>query len=447
MGKALDGFIRGGVTRLIINMPPGHIKSMFSSMLAPAAYVGHEPMGQIVAASYNTELAKKFGREVRNIVASQEYAAIYPGTWLAKDSRAAGRWNTNKKGSYISAAVGKPVTGFRANRLIIDDPHADYSSANDVRQTERDWQWFKALYTRIMPGAGVAVIMQRMGPHDLTARILKLAATKGEKWEVVNFAAIVDKKTGEPIKYDGTAKGLKELRQGQVLWPEFFTMDFLIDMAGTIGAAEFNAQYQQIPDELSGQIIKEPWLRYWSERDTRAEGRMERPKLFETVIQSWDLRVKGDSKNDPRTSFVVGQVWGFTGPDAFLLDQSRGQWGFDDSIAAIKSLSARWPQARLKLIENKANGPAAETQLRKHLSGLRLVDPMGGDKEARLRACETEFRAGNVHFPPPETHDFVPGFVQRLLAFPATPNDEGDTVSQALNWRFAKHSKLKALSK
>ncbi len=443
--KTLDGFIKGSVPRLIVNIPPGHIKSMFCSMLAPAAFVGHFPDGQIVAASYNTELAKKFGREVRNIVGSMEYAGVYPGTWLRKDSKSAGRWNTNKNGSYIAAAVGKPVTGFRANRLIIDDPHADYSSANDIRQTERDWEWFKALYTRLMPKGGVAIVMQRMGPHDLTARVLKMAKARGEKWTVVNFAAIVDKKTGAPIRYDGTASGLKALAAGRVLWPEFFTMDFLLDMAQTIGPREFNAQYQQIPDELSGQIIKEPWLRYWSARDSRAEGRLELPKDFDSVVQSWDLRLKGDSKNDPRTSFVVGQVWGFKGPDAFLLDQVRGQWGFDDSVASIKSLSSRWPTARLKLIENKANGPAAETQLRKHLSGLRLVDPLGGDKEARLRATETEFRAGNVHFPPPETHEWVPGFVQRLLAFPATPNDEGDCVSQGLNWHYARHNKLKAL--
>src|ERR1019366_727675 len=168
-----------------------------------------------------------------------------------------------------------------------------------------------------------------------------------------------------------TAAGLRALARGVALWPNFFTMEELLDQARTLGAAQFNAMYQQIPDDITGQIIREAWLRYWSDRATRGEGRKEKPDSFDVVVQSWDLRFLGDSKNDPRTSYVVGQVWGFKGPDAFLLDQVRGQWGFDDSISAVLALSSRWPQARLKLMEDKANGPAAETQLRKKLSGLR----------------------------------------------------------------------------
>jgi len=448
MAVPIDGFIQGKVKRLIINLPPGHIKSLFASQLAPAAFVGLEPAGKIVAGSYNTDLAKMFGRETRNIVASPDYAAVYPGTWLRKDSKSAGRWNTNRGGAYVSAAVGKPVTGMRANRLIIDDPHADFQSGNDLRQTEKDWAWFRSLYTRLMPGNGVALIMQRMSTHDLTQRVLDLAKKKGEFWEVLCLPAIADPKTGAPIRYDGTKKGLAQLAKGVVLWPEFFNLEMLLDMAETLGAAEFNSQYQQIPDARSGQIIREAWIRYWSDRETRQEMREPVPETrnWDLVLQSWDLRFKGDSKNDPRTSFVVGQVWGFKDAQAFLLDQSRAQLGFDDSISAIKALSSKWPQARLKLIENKANGPAAETQLRKHLSGVRLVDPLGGDKESRLRACETEFAAGNVHFPPPERYDWVAGYVQRLLSFPAMPNDEGDTTSQALNWYYMKRNKLKELN-
>ena len=448
MTAPIDGFIQGKIKRLIINLPPGHIKSLFASQLAPAAFVGLDPAGKIVAGSYNTDLAKMFGRETRNIVASPDYTAIYPDTWLRKDSKSAGRWNTNKGGAYVSAAVGKPVTGMRANRLIIDDPHADFQSGNDLRQTERDWAWFRSLYTRLMPGNGVALIMQRMSTHDLTARVLELAKKKGEHWEVLCLPAIADKKTGAPIRFDGTKKGLKLLSEGVALWPEFFKMDMLLDMAETLGPAEFNSQYQQIPDARSGQIIKEAWIQHWSDRETRGEGRLPLPEMryMDLVLQSWDMRFKGDTKNDPRTSFVVGQVWGFKGADIFLLDQSRAQLGFEDSVKAVKALTSKWPAARLKLIENKANGPAIETQLRRVLSGVRLVDPLGGDKEARLRACETEFAAGNVWFPPPERYDFVPGFVGRLLNFPAHPNDEGDTLSQGINWYMMKRNKLKELN-
>ncbi len=444
---ALDRFVSGKTKRLIINEPPRHIKSILGSVVAPASYIGNHPDGQIIAGSYNMDLAKLWGRSVRNEVDSWPYKRVFEKVGLRKDSKSAGRWNTSKGGIYLSAAVEKPVTGFGANRLLIDDPHADYIAGNDLRQTQRDWNWFKSLYTRKMPGCGIAIIMQRMSTHDLTARAMQLGKEKGEVWEHINLAAITDK-DGKPIRYDGTPRGLKELAKGFALWPEFFTMAELLDTAWTLGASEFNAQYQQIPDNVSGQIIREPWLRTWSDRATRGDGRLPIPAKysdFDLMIQSWDLRLKGDSKNDPRTSFVVGQVWAFKGADAFLLDQVRGQWGFEDSCLAIQALSSRWPQARLKIIENKANGPAAEAKLRRKVPGLRLVDPFSGDKEARLRACETEFAASNVHFPPPESHDWVHGFIQRLLNFPAHPNDEGDALSQALNWHYMKRNKLKEL--
>lgn len=444
----LDKFVSGKTKRLIINMPPRHIKSVLASIVAPASYVGRHPDGQIIAGSYNTDLAKLFGRSVRNTVDSWPFQRVFEKVRLRPDSKSAGRWNTNSDGIYLSAAVEKPVTGFGANRLIIDDPHADYTAGNDRRQTEKDWNWFRSLYTRKMPGCGIAIIMQRMSTHDLTARALLSSKERdGEAWTHVNFPAIVDK-DGNAMRYDGTPAGLRALAKGTALWEVQFSLKELLDLAWTLGAAEFNAQYQQIPDNVSGQIIQEGWLRTWSDRATRAEGRLPIPTdyaQFDLMIQSWDLRLKADSKNDPRTSFVVGQVWGFKGADAFLLDQVRGQWGFENSCLAIQALSSRWPQARLKIIENKANGPAAEEKLRRKVSGLRLVDPFSGDKEARLRACETEFAAGNVHFPPPESYDWVHGFTQRLLNFPAHPNDEGDALSQALNWHYMKRNKLKEL--
>jgi predicted phage terminase large subunit-like protein len=445
--EILDKFVNGKIKRLIINEPPRHIKSVLGSIVTPAAFIGNYPDKQIIGGSYNTDLAKLFGRSVRNTVDTWQYQRVYEGVRLRKDSKSAGRWNTNQDGIYLSAAVEKPVTGFGADRLLIDDPHADYTAGNDLRQTQKDFDWFKSLYTRKMPGCGIAIIMQRMSTHDLTARALGLAKEKKEEWTHINFPAISDD-DGKAIRYDGTPAGLKVLGKGHALWPEQFNITELLDTAWTLGASEFNAQYQQLPDNVSGQIIQAGWLSTWSDRATRAEGRIPIPpktEEFDMVLQSWDLRLKGDSKNDPRTSFVVGQVWGFKGADAFLLDQVRGQWGFENSCLAIQALSSRWPQARIKIIENKANGPAAEEKLRRKVSGLRLVDPFSGDKEARLRACETEFAARNVHFPPPETHDWVHGFVQRLLNFPAHPNDEGDALSQALNWHYMKRNKLKEL--
>ncbi len=444
----LDLFITGQVKRLILNVPPGHVKSMLASTLAPAAYMGHFPDGQYISGSYNTDLAKKFGREVRNMVINQDFHGCYETLNLRKDSKSAGRWNTAMGGSYIAAAVNKPVTGQRANRLGIDDPHADFQSGNDIRQTERDWEWFKSLYTRLMPGAGLAIIMQRMSTHDMTARYVELAKEKGEAYILISFPAIrcpgcADCKglTGmQALRYDGSKGGrtgvheggLAYLAKGLALWPEFFTMDVLIDFAKTLGPTKFNAMYQQLPDKLSGTIIQPEWLMHWCRPGMNIEGRINLPRKFDYEALSWDMRFKKHKSG----SYVVGQHWGFFGEYKALLGQVRGQWSFEESCQAFKSQSSRAPLAKLRWVEDKANGPAIEDRLAKKLK-VKLVAPDGGDKAARMRATEADWVNGTVLMPPwddePETFDWAEGMWGRLLKFPMEPNDEGDALSQALN--------------
>jgi predicted phage terminase large subunit-like protein len=426
---ALDRWIAGKIQVLICNMPPGHAKSMYGSLATPAAYMGVEPEGQYIGGSYNTDLAKRFGREVRNIVASQDYHAVYPNTWLRKDSKSAGRWNTNKGGAYISAAVNKPITGWRGNRISMDDPHANFAAGNDARQTERDWQWYGELYTRGMPGFGTHLIMQRMSTHDQTARLLKLMKDKGLTPVHLRFPAIRDAKTGEAIRYDGSKAGLERLKAGKALWPGYYTIADLVDRAYTLGPSQFNAMYQQMPDDTAGRILQPHWIMHWCRQGQLVEGRVPLPKRFDYLAQSWDMRFM----KEKRGSYVVGQVWGFWGDYKAMLDQVRGQWGFEESVQAMLALSSRWPQATTRWVEDKANGPAIEDQLKKRLK-MQLVK-VSGDKGARMRATEADWCNGTVLLPPPEEEEFewVVGLRQRLLDFPDEPNDEGDAASQALN--------------
>jgi hypothetical protein len=117
----LEAVERGEIDRLMIFMPPRHGKSELASRRFPAWYLGRNPDRQIIAASYNSDLASDFGREVRNIVAGGEYGCVFD-TRLREDSRAAERWNTEQGGAYVAAGVGTAVTGRGAHVLLIDDP-------------------------------------------------------------------------------------------------------------------------------------------------------------------------------------------------------------------------------------------------------------------------------------------------------------------------------------
>ena len=111
MAAAFERVARGECKRLIINMPPRHTKSEFASYLLPAWFLGNFPQKKVIQTSHTAELAVGFGRKVRNLVDSDVFGEIFPGVSLQADSKAAGRWNTNRSGDYFAIGVGGAVTG------------------------------------------------------------------------------------------------------------------------------------------------------------------------------------------------------------------------------------------------------------------------------------------------------------------------------------------------
>ena len=102
----LERIASGELKRLIINMPPRHTKSEFASYLFPAWMIGKNPAMKIIQATHTTELAIGFGRKVKNLLERDEYNEIFPETKLAVDSKASGRWDTNRGGMYSAVGVG-----------------------------------------------------------------------------------------------------------------------------------------------------------------------------------------------------------------------------------------------------------------------------------------------------------------------------------------------------
>ena len=121
IAEKLEAVERGEIKRLMITLPPRHGKSEICSIQFPAWFIGRNPEKSIIATSYSAELATDFGRQVRNLVDSDEYKHLFE-TRLAEDSTARGRWSTDKGGMYYAVGVGGSVTGRGADVLLIDDP-------------------------------------------------------------------------------------------------------------------------------------------------------------------------------------------------------------------------------------------------------------------------------------------------------------------------------------
>jgi predicted phage terminase large subunit-like protein len=159
IAEKLEAAARGEIDRLMVNMPPRHGKSELASRRFPAFLLGTNPQIEIVVASYNADKAREFGYEVRDIVRSDEYRALFPGVQLKEDSRAADRWNTDAGGSFRAVGIGTALTGRGADVLLIDDPIKDDEEADSELRRERIWAWYSSVaYTRLSPGGRIVVI-------------------------------------------------------------------------------------------------------------------------------------------------------------------------------------------------------------------------------------------------------------------------------------------------
>jgi predicted phage terminase large subunit-like protein len=129
----------------------------------------------------------------------------------------------------------------------------------------------------------------------------------------------------------------------------------------------------------------------------------------------------------------VGQVWAALKADRFLLDQKRDRLNMPATKLALTALSAKWPNASTKLIEDKANGPAVIQELQHDVAGLIAVNPAGG-KIARAQAVSPQAESGNVYLPHPSIAPWIDGFIEECAAFPTGRHDDQvDSMSQALN--------------
>jgi predicted phage terminase large subunit-like protein len=167
MAKKFEEIAEGKLKRLIINMPPRHTKSEFASYMLPAWFLGKHPDKKVIQTSNTAELAVGFGRKVRNLVDSDQYAKIFPGVGLRADSKAAGRWATSHGGDYFAIGVGGTVTGKGADLLIIDDPHSE----QEARLAQGDPSVFDSVYEwytsgprqRLQPGGAIVIVMCMTG--------------------------------------------------------------------------------------------------------------------------------------------------------------------------------------------------------------------------------------------------------------------------------------------
>jgi len=408
IAKSLERVEAGLCKRLMIFMPPRHGKSELASRRFPAWFMGKHPNDPIVTASYGQELSSDFGREVRNIVDSSAYKAVFPQIELSADASAAHKWKIeNYRGEYFAVGIGTATTGRGAKILLIDDPHKNREEADSTIERERVWGWYRSTaYTRLMPQGAIIIIMTRWHDDDLAGRLIKQAEGDPNipKWEILSLPA--EAGLNDPL-------GRKE---GEALWPNWYNKADLLERRAVLGHRDYMALYQQEPTVNEGTYFQREWFGEYS-RDELP------PPEYLRFYAASDYATSERKGSD----YTVHAIFALDAHDQiYVIDVWRDRKQPNDWIEAAIGFMHRykpvvWAEERGQILNSI--GPFLQQRMKE--SGVycyREQFTPSKDKTVRARSIQGRAQMGMVFFP--EKAKWKNDLIEELVKFPAGKHDD-----------------------
>jgi predicted phage terminase large subunit-like protein len=401
----LQAVANGDCDRLIVQMPPGAAKSTYGSVLFPAYFFGRQQGRQIIATAHTASLAMHFGRQVRQVLVEH---AGWLGAEIAKESRGAGRFSLADGGEYFAAGVRGPITGRRADLILIDDPIKSWADAESQVARDALYDWYRAeLTARLKPGGRIVLMMTRWHEDDLAGRLL--AAEGG--WTCLSLPALA-------VAGDAMGRDV-----GQALWPEWQDAAAIARRRSEVGERAFAAMYQQMPRPPEATLF-----------DVRKiEVVVELPVLARTV-RAWDLAASlVQAGRNP--DYTVGLKLGLTDRQTLIvLDVVRLQASAAQVESKILAVAkADGVTTLLALPQDPGQAGAAQIgMLTRSLLGFQVVaSPERGAKVNRAMPAATQVDAGNFAILAGPWNE---AFLAELRAFPESQKDDQvDALSRAVN--------------
>lgn len=442
VAEHLEAVTCGAMKRLIINEPPGCSKTLMCSVLWNAWAWTVDPDLRWIYATYSTGLSRRDAVKTRNLIDSEWYRARWPHLAIPRqNTRSATDFANNLGGWRFSTTPGGPATGRHPDIQVVDDPMKPKDAKNKggmigAKLEEINTWWRETMPSRARDQATLrrVIVMQRLHDLDLAGEMIREGG-----WEHLRLPMRFESsdRARTFVFMDGARVPFAEdprTQDGELLDPVRFPENVVAELETKgMGPGVAAAQLQQRPAQAGGNIFKTPWFhKRWRTLPAKA--------IF---LQSWDFRFKEASDSG---DWVVGGVWCVEDANIYAVDQVRGRWSFLESLREVAALTLRYPQAKLKLVENKANGPAVVNVMRQKIQGLVLVEPHGGKNDRAIGVTDL-WEAGNVWLPEgntpiilstgeqlPASAPWVPGFILEHLAFPKAVNDDQvDQATQALD--------------
>ena len=443
MCAGLQAVADGRIQDLLINIPPGHAKSMVASVLWHVWRWVRDPSWQLLCASYEVGLATRDAVKARELMGTQWFVERFGKVDFKADQDLKQFYANTSGGHRQSLGAGGKATGYRGDTLLVDDPlKAEDAYSEIARATVKRWfsETMESRFNDQLTRERV-IIMQRLHEDDLSAHVLKQGG-----WQHLCLSAEFDPdERCTIVAKDGSVVWTDPRTvRGQPLFPAKFPVEVLAKLKIAMGAYAFSAQFLQRATPATGGVIKRAWTnnrwhypgQTYSTPPLAQDGAPFNLRPIPLQFDSWELHCDATFKNTANSDFVACEVWARKGPDLYLVDMIWKRMGFTETMTALLSLKAKWRKIGAVCIEDKANGSAIVEVFKQSISGVIPIEPEGG-KEARIHAASLYFESGNVWLP--MDHPQIGEFIEEACSFPMAKYDDAiDCAAQAINRMLTK---------
>lgn len=432
MCEVLTDFIEGRTNRLIVNIPPGTMKSLIFVFFRAWAWA-RNPKLRFLTAAYGSHLTTRDNLRVRAIVMSPEYQRLFPDVQMIEDQNTKTRFNTRAGGWSIATSVGGVGTGEHPDFIIIDDALTAAQAESEPERTSAN-QWFTGTISSrgVSRGVSIAVIGQRLHEDDLPGFLLK----KGG-WRHICFPMRYEVAREKTAQDPGHVPDPLDPRTeaGELLWPHLFTEEKVRQLELDLGEYGTAGQLQQRPSPEGGGLFKREWFKFLETR----------PKRLLRTARGWDTAAS-EGKGDYTVGTLIGE---FEEGKWVVLDVQRdrlGPAGVEQLMRATTILDGRDTIVR----EEKEGGSAGLTVIEARRTMMSKLPggpydyqgvPLSGDKRTRAKPLRIVCEQGNLYLLlAPWNEDYI----RELCNFPTGAHDDQvDSSSCAYNAALLEPRKMK----
>lgn len=402
----LEAVTDGRITRLLMNVPPGSMKSLLTGVIWPAWEWGPKGMPEMrfIGTAHEETLAIRDSRKCRDLIKSEWYQELWP-VELAKDLDGKREFGNTKKG-IRQARSFTSMTGVRGDRVILDDPISADSANSDSKLEAARIAFTETLPTRVnSEKSAIVVVMQRLNEKDVSGIIVEMGLP------YVHLRI--------PMRFEAARRCTTEIgwtdprtKEGELMFPERFGEKQVSELETTLGTYGAAGQLQQRPAPRGGGILKEHWYKYYTVL----------PRLEYRMIYV-DTAQKTGQEND----YSVFECWGRSlAGDAVLIDLVRGKWEAPELLVNarafwLKHLAIKGAPLRAIKVEDKVSGTGLIQTLRRERIPV-LAIQRGNDKITRAHDSAPFIESGGVMLPIDAS--WLSDFLKESSTFPGGANDD-----------------------